>query len=819
MKQMKPTRLSVTKVIELVLRTGDIDNRFNSASSVTTMNMGAAAHRKIQRQIADNMLDSCKGVYKKEVSLKFETIIDENPVQLHGRADGILTSFDGKITIDEIKSTTMPLDYLYLQHQQHLGQGKCYAYMYMKTLDNPPKSITVQLTYFQLESEELRHYTWSFTAQELESFFTDLLHKYGKWLKLERQWKQTRNESIIQTGFPFTTYRKGQRELAVAVYRTIAAKKKLYASAPTGIGKTLSALFPTIKAMGEGMPEKIFYLTAKTITRTVAEDAIRLMATAGLRIKSITLRAKEKICPQDECTCNPQFCQNAKGHFDRINNAIMDIIINEDIITPDTTKQYAKKHNVCPHEFALDVSLWCDIVVGDYNHVFDPVVYLRRFFDEKDGEYVILIDEAHNLADRVRDMYTAQLRKGAFSQVLNALRGRDPLTSGLRRALKQICAYFNETRDKLEGISSVNKQLNTDLQELAASFGNAAGEWLMVRNNDHAAQSPITTVYDDSDNETPPHRNLQSDVLNLYFETNHFLLIADLYDDHYTSIYEPRGSDISITLFCLDPSAVIAAGLARGQSSILFSATLTPLDYYREILGGSTDDYAVSLPSPFDPDRLKTIVHSGISTKYTHRESSYQPIAEAIYTAINHKKGNYLVFFPSYDYMTKVHDLFTAAYPSIETLPQESDLTEDDRAAYLARFDQPTPKDPVTLVGFAVLGGIFSEGIDLKGDRLIGSIIISVGLPKLALRHDQIKEYFDQKNGNGYDFAYTFPGMNKVLQAAGRVIRTETDEGLVLLIDSRFASSMYRGLMPRHWTNVVTVRSDGQLRVGLRGQY
>jgi len=768
-------KIAVRKIIEQVYRSGDIDNRFNDGSS---MSRGSAAHRKIQHAAPDG--------YAKEVLLKLDIEIECTSIQLHGRADGIITDSFGAIIVDEIKSTSLPLDLIYTQHPTHLAQGKCYAYMYMKTLNNPPDGITVQLTYFQLESEEMRRHMWHFSCEELESFFSELIHKYSQWLKLEREWKIIRDLSITKTSFPFETYRNGQRELAVAVYRTVVANKKLYACAPTGIGKTLSVLFPSVKALGESKAEKIFYLTAKTVTRAVAEDAIRLMAMQGLRFKSVTLRAKEKICPQEECVCNPQHCSNAKGHYDRINDAVLDLLANIDIITPDESISYASKHSVCPHEFALEVSLWCDLIIGDYNHVFDPSVYLRRFFSDDGGDYILLIDEAHNLADRVRDMHTAVLSKGSFSKVLNALRGRDPITSELRKSLKYAKSYFEEQRDKTNGQNLVANEPGKELINVVSDFMQAAGDWLMAHRDS----------------------SLQGDILNLYFEANHFTLIADMYDSHFTTITEINGSDVAITLFCLDPSSLIAAGFKRGKAAVLFSATLTPLSYYRDILGGTTDDFAISLPSPFDPNRLATIIHSGISTKYIHRESSYSPIVQSIYTAINHKEGNYLVFFPSFEYMQKVYDLFNETYPEIKTILQETHMTEDSRADFLARFDAT---NPTSLIGFAVLGGIFSEGIDLKGDRLIGVIIISVGLPKINLRQDLIRDYFNFINGRGYDYAYVFPGMNKVLQAAGRVIRTEQDSGLVLLIDSRFATGQYRNLMPEHWPNIKIVRNIDHL--------
>jgi len=768
---MEPIKLSVHKIVDLVLRCGDIDNRFRD---MAPMYLGAAAHRKIQKQMGET--------YTKEVSLQLETEIVGIPILIRGRADGIINEPDGAIAIDEIKTTTLPLDYIYEQHEQHLGQGQCYAYMYMKTLENPPEIISVQLTYFQLETEETRRYIWDFTTQELTAFFEDLLQKYGLWLKFEREWKITRDESISTLTFPFPSYRKGQRELAVAVYRTISTGKNLYACAPTGIGKTLSSLFPSIKAMGEGKTDPLFYLTAKTVTRTVAEEAIRLMAdNSGLRFKAITLRAKEKICINQNCICTPNYCEYAKGHYDRVNDAVLDIIQNNDLITPAETEAYSKKHRVCPHETALDVALWCDLIVGDYNHVFHPDAYLRRFFNNEERNYIFLIDEAHNLTDRVRDMYTAALRKSAFSKIRTGLKDKDPLSTKLRKNLRLLNTYLSDLRKEYaEQRNHVTKEVDMIFLAFVKMAAEAASEWLAAKKN----------------------HELHDNILELYFEINAFLMIAEIFDEHYTNILEFYGSDVTVTLFCLNPSKIIASGLSRAKSSILFSATLIPLPYYREILGGNPDDFIVSLPSPFDPNRLQLVSHCGISTKYKDRENSYEPIAQTIYETITNKKGNYLVFFPSYEYMHTVYEVFTNRHPNIETLLQKTEMSEDERAGFLACFDSDNSS---TLVGFTVLGGIFSEGIDLKGDRLIGSIIVGVGIPKISLRSDLIRDYFNEQNGRGYDYAYVFPGMNKVLQAAGRVIRTETDTGIVMLIDSRFATAQYKGLFPAHWAHMKAV--------------
>ena len=774
---IEPIKISVSKIVDLVMRCGDIDSRFNDSSA---MYKGAGAHRKIQakqKETGEN--------YNSEVSLRHEMEIDGISVIIQGRADGIITGDNENFVIDEIKTTTLPLEYIYKQHQQHLAQGKCYAYMYLLDLDNPPQSISVQLTYFQLDSEEIQRHKWDFTPDELEDFFGELISKFGMWLRFEREWKILRDESISKTAFPFETYRKGQRELAVAVYRAIEAQKKLYVSAPTGIGKTLSTIFPSIKAMKEGKAEKLFYLTAKTIARTVAEDAVRLMTAQGLRFKSITLRAKEKICPNEECICNPEYCRHAKGHYDRINDALMDMLANNDVITPEVTTQYTLKHQVCPHELALDATLYCDLVIGDYNHVFDPVVYLHRFFSgEKkyeDKNYVFLIDEAHNLVERVRDMYSLTLYKKAFADVRKGLKDKDALSKELRKTLRQIDAYLVDIRKEYEeNQGHVQQEQDMVFKALLTLFSKVATDWLAAKKiRGHK-------VYDE--------------ILALYFETTRFLLISEMYDECcYTTITEIHGTNTAVTLFCLDPSGIIADKLEMGKASIIFSATLAPLLYHREILGGNSEDAMLSLPSPFDPEKLLTVAHAGISTKYSDREGSYVPIVDSINATVGFKKGNYMCFFPSYEYMHRVYELFCEKYPHIKTLLQKSGMTEEERIEFLAQFGDDRPE---TLVGFVVLGGIFSEGIDLAGDRLIGSIVVSVGIPKISLRQNLIRDYFDKKNGQGYDFAYAFPGMNKVLQAAGRVIRTETDSGIVLLIDSRYGTKKYRGLMPPHWKNM-----------------
>ena len=769
-------KLSVSKIVDLILRCGDINNRFSDTSA---MHNGSAAHRKIQKAGGEH--------YKKEVPLKYETELNNIPVIIQGRADGIIATSGGFI-IDEIKTTTLPLDYLFKQHTLHLGQAKCYAFMYLQGLENKPGEIKIQLTYYHQETEEIKKHMFNFSEKEINLFFDDLMQKYAAWLLFEINWKIKRDTSIKIVTFPFPSFRKGQREMAAAVYRTIIAEKNIYATAPTGIGKTISTLFPAVKAMGEGKGDKLFYLTAKTMTRAVAQEAVQQMADKGLFFKSITLRAKDKLCIHTERNCTPDFCIYAKGHYDRINDALWDIINNEYIITPEAVTIYSTKYRVCPHEYALDIALWCDLIIGDYNHVFDPSAYLRRFFYENhENKYIFLFDEAHNVADRVRDMHSISLRKNAFSYIHKHIKNKNPESALIRKELKLINAYFSDLKKEIND-KSVEKELNLAFKDIILSLNEAFTPWLL-------------------DNKNNKHE-LFPEILNMYFELNKFLLISDLYDSRFITLMESRGSDFMYTLFCLDPSGIIHEGLKRGIAAVFFSATLHPLKFYRDLLGGEPDDPLVAFPSPFDPARQHLIIQGGISTRYANRAYSYIPIINNIYTLIKNKPGNYLIFFPSYEYLNKVYALFVELYPGIKTLLQKGDMTEIEREDYLHEFKSDN-NEP--LLGFAVLGGIFSEGIDLKGNRLIGAIIISVGIPMINNKQDEIKNYFNQLNNNGYDYAYTFPGMNKILQAAGRVIRTETDEGIILLMDDRFNTKKYRDLFPAHWSNIHVVKNENEL--------
>ncbi len=772
-------RISVRNLVELVLRYGDIDSRLVASNRMLE---GTRIHQKIQKESGDK--------YAKEVYLSYDYNLEGFTIKLEGRADGIITEPEGMV-IDEIKSTSRPLEYIDEDFSLlHWAQAKCYAFIYCT--QNALDRILVQLTYFHIETEEKKIIRKLFLFEELEVYMAQLLDKYLVWAGIADNWNTQRDTAIKKLQFPFENYRKGQRELAVAVYKTIMQEKKLFVQAPTGIGKTISTLFPAVKAYGEQHISKIFYLTAKTITRQVAEEAFVKMRAQGLKFRTLTLTAKDKICFKSELNCNPDFCEYAKGHYDRVNGAMIDILKNSEYLSREIIEEYATKHRVCPFEYALDLSLWADCVICDYNYVFDPRVYLRRFFLNNDGDYAFLIDEAHNLVDRAREMFSAQINKTAFLEAKRAMKKQH---KQIEKALGKINTYMIDLRkqcDEADGYI-IEKEELSDLYKLLRRFVTEAEEWV-VKN-----QSKNIEGFDQ--------------LLEVYFNSINFLKIAEFFDNRYVTFIEAHGSEVRVKLFCVDPSFLLSEAIKRGKTAIFFSATLTPLSYFMDILGGNDEDYNINLSSPFDPRRLCLLIEDGISTKYKNRENSYEAIADIIKSAIEARVGNYLVYFPSYKYMNEVYSRFTEKYPELDTYIQENSMTEEDKENFLSRFQ---PDRSHSMVCFGVLGGIFSEGIDLKGDRLIGAIIIGVGLPQISIEQNIIMDYFQKKNGMGYENAYMYPGMNKVLQAAGRVIRSEEDTGMVLLIDERFSSRAYRNLFPRHWCHGIRIGSNEKLKVKLK---
>ncbi len=764
-------RISVRNLVEFVLRSGDLDNRKTAGSQKEAMQAGSRLHRKIQKRMGAG--------YQAEVPLKHQIQEDGFRIQVEGRADGILIEPSG-VTIDEIKCMYMDVNRLEEAVPVHMAQAACYGYLY--GLKHRLSSIWIQITYCNIETEEIRRFRKEWSWEELSQWFSGLIHEYVKWAEYLYHNAVRRTESIKDLEFPYP-YRKGQKELAVSVYKSIAQGRNLFIQAPTGIGKTLSCVYPALKAMGEEKADKIFYLTAKTITRTVAEETFQILREKGLYLKSVTITAKEKLCFQEKTECNPDACPYAKGHYDRVNDAVFDIIHQEFGITREIVLQYAKQYRVCPFEFCLDITNWTDAIICDYNYVFDPDVKLKRYFAEGNatGRYLFLADEAHNLVGRAREMYSAALKKEDVLLVKRMFHNRSEKIKKLLDACNRALLALKRECTRYEILPDV--------------------DFLMLH---------IRPLFEELEKYLDDHPEFEDRdlVLDFYFNLRAFLYVQDRLDDHYRIYTEllPSG-EFLLRLFCVNPAKNLKECMAQAVSTIFFSATLLPVPYYKELLSGDKEEYAVYADSPFPGSHKLLLVATEVSSRYSRRnQREYEKTSDYIEAIVNGRQGNYLVFCPSYQYMKKIEDILRARWEKdleeeaksrqrTKLLVQSPNMTEQEKEEFLTEFDQSGR----SLAALCVMGGAFSEGIDLRGERLIGVVIIGTGLPMVCTEQEILKGYFDEKEEKGFDYAYQYPGMNKVMQAAGRLIRTMEDRGVIALLDDRFLQADYQSLFPREW--------------------
>ncbi|CAJ1200810.1 3'-5' exonuclease DinG [Companilactobacillus paralimentarius] len=773
------TKIGIRQLVEFVLRSGDLMENKNSQN---TAQNGSRIHRRLQKTRSKNT------DYESEVYLKTEVTMNDTEYVISGRADGITTT-DKSILIEEIKTSDQPFDELSDNTLElYWGQVKVYGYIILK--EHPElKHVDLRLTYFQVSTETITSDDKTFERDQLNDFFQNLIEEYEYWLVLRAKLRKTRNQSIQQLSFPFDKFRTGQHELAAAVYKTVYYQKRLFVEAPTGTGKTISTLFPAIKSMGEERIQRLFYLTAKQSTRRVAEETIDLMSKKGLQLKSITLTAKDKIRFKEQ-DVPPEKDPYMIGYYDRLKPALADLLTNEDAITREIVEKYARKHTVDPFEFSLDASLFCDVIICDYNYLFDPLVYLQRFFVEKDTDNFFLIDEAHNLVSRSRSMYSAEISDFKITSLLKMAKKIETKTSkDFQKQLKKVRRVFNQIKKQLQ-TDDLEEKITSDapdeLLKILGKFDDFMGEWMQ---------------------DQKPSDFLDS-AKDYFFDCLTFVKIGALYNDTYKTRIVIDNKHLIVKQLCLDPSHFIDQSLDLGLGAVLFSATLSPMDYYQSVLGGSANSLAYQLPSPFPINHQAILITQYIQTTYRQREFNQEKIVKSLKTLIDSKKGNYLFFFPSYGYLEQVKTSFEKSYPHVNTITQTSEMDSVTRQEFLDRFDNDSEE---TLVGFCVLGGIFSEGIDLRGDKLIGVAIVSVGLPGLSAENNLIRDYYDNKNGHGFEYAYQMPGMNNVLQAAGRLIRSSHDKGIVLLVDQRFGSMRYTRLFPQHWQNYRRISSLQQL--------
>lgn len=771
---MDNIKISVRELIEYVMRSGDIQAVFLSSKRAAD---GIKAHQKFQKQTKED--------YEAEVSISYDVVAEDLLIKLTGRIDGIVHR-DGQIIIDEIKSTGRSLEDIESGNELHWAQSYMYAYMY--GMNQGLEVLGVRLTYIELETFKIKQFEVTKTLEELKAFFDEVIEKYIKWAKKLKAYERLSLSSIEGLNFPFEGFRKGQKQLMSSVYKTIELRKILFSRAPTGIGKTIATLFPAIKAYGNDLCDKVFYLTAKTIGKEVAVSTLQLLEHEGIRIKRVVITAKDKICLNSERNCNPDACIYAKGHYDRVNGAIEALFESYDLFDRNVIENYAKAYTVCPYELSLDLALFSTIIICDYNYAFDPSASLKRFFQEGVGRYTLLIDEAHNLVDRGREMYSATLDK---QRVLNLKRKIKPIDSKLYKYFDQLNRALIERKHMCEAYPSgcfTEKEMPLECEE--------ALRGIIYRTE------KIFAIHKEWE--------YMDELLEFYFDGYDFIKKLELFDENYVTYYEKDAKGVKVKLFCLDPSRNIKNVLEGMQGVVYFSATLIPIHYYIKLLGGDVKSYGLTLDSPFNRKNLCLIVDESISTKYLNREASIEPIATQIINITKHKKGNYMVFFPSYKYMEDVYQSFCLENDdeTIAIMMQDRNMNEEEKEAFINTFNHFGKK---TLIAFVVLGGMFGEGIDLVGEKLSGAIIVGVGLPQISYERDIIKRHFDSLMGSGFEYAYVYPGMNKVMQSAGRVIRSVTDKGVVVLMDERFNQYQYKQLFPNEWENPQIIRHSDEI--------
>ena len=769
--------LSVHQLVDFLLRSGDIDNRVFNRSSQTE---GSRLHSVYQSAQGKN--------YISEYPLRQTFVVDDIEITLQGRADGIIKKSEKEYIIDEIKTTVIEVEEFRNENLEwHLGQAKCYAYMFAHALQL--ETVGVRLTYIkQGKGSKKLIDEYFYHISELERDIYGYLDSYLEFYHVVMRLTEARNASIKNLKFPFKDYRKGQKELSKYVYGVAKNKGKLFIEAPTGIGKTMSTMFPYIKYLVEDDLSKIFYLTAKATGKENAHKALNILKENGLNISDVIITSKEKICFCKGKNCNPDECPYARGYYNKIKNIIKESIIRYDDFDCDTICYIANKYNVCPFELELDLSLFCDVIVCDYNYVFDPISYMKRYFDEDSSHYLALVDEAHNLVERSKEMYSASIDKELF------LKAKFAQKSISNRKIKNAFARINKVFISYEDAYEVGQTKIEDFtDETYKEFNH------------------FITVYQEVSKEN--NKDITKELTDLYIELNKFIKISELFSDRFLLYIDKSEDNICLKAYCLDASRFLAATAQTLHSTVFFSATLSPLSYYMDVLGGNKDsDPSLVLQSPFPTDNLKLLIAPKVSTRYKNREKSYQTVANYLNEFVSVKKGNYFIYLPSYEYLDNLLPLIKFD-GDIDLFIQKKDMTEYEKNDLISHFKADNEK---TTVGLAIIGGAFGEGIDLVGDSLIGVAIVGIGLPKINFESNQIVEYYKQNDINGFNYAYTYPGMNKVMQAVGRLIRTENDRGVALLIDERYMWNDYRSLFKKEWSKYEVVLNEEDLKETLQ---
>ena len=758
---MKNVSLSVRDIAEFLYGSGSI---VNERILQTRAQEGLEIHSYWQAKYLDTD--------KKEVVVKTTVLNDDIELQIQGRIDGIIIRED-KLFVEEIKSTHTNFEVLdELTYPAHMAQAKMYAYMYL--LEEDLKNIDIVLTYIQVDSKEVLQFEKHYTKKQIESYFTKNIEKYLEWLTLLNNHENQRLKSIQGLNFPFENYRLNQREMMAYIYKNVLRKGKLYVEAPTGIGKTIASLFSSLKAVNQPR-QKVFYTTAKNDGKTVVIDTVKLLEEHGLVAKTCEITAKDSMCLLKERDCDPEVCKYANGYYKRVYKAINDVFKSESLITKEMFIQYGKKHKVCPFEFSLDTSNYSDIIICDYNYVFDPLVKLIRYFEMDSYNPIILCDEAHNLVSRSRGMYSASLFANDFKRIKETSRYLKPNPTS---ELNEIINIFEEASIELLEVDFIKKEeVNVYLIKTIKKL-----------------MGKLDQIFSD-DKIKFDKRALRE----FYFNLVRFSRIYEFYDEEFVYLIETIEGDTCISIKCLNASKFIAETInLHTEGCTFFSATLDPIHYYKSLLTDMSDDY-ISFMSSFKQENLLLLAVDDVSTRYRDRENSIDKIVDVAQSLVTSKKGNYILFFPSYEYMNMLKTKLEAKIDNVSFITQRKEMFSNERKEMINLFQE---ESDTTQVFMFVMGGIFGESIDLIGDMLSGVLIVGTGLPALSPFNNVLKSHFDISFRNGFDYAYTYPGLNKVIQAVGRVIRTETDRGVAILIDDRITTRKYLGLYPKAWNHL-----------------
>jgi len=770
--------ISVRELIAFVMRSGSVDRPY---ATYSRLRQGTRLHKMVQQKGGEG--------YTPEVPLECDIEYGELLFTLSGRADGVISA-GGAYVIDEIKSTSRPLSSVSPEdYPEYVAQAECYAYMLC--MKHGLARVTVRITFVSTDTLETEAYDAVKTADELKMSVFALIESYYRFAVLEFEARERFVSSAHKLKFPYHVYRQGQKDIILGTFHAVRSKERLFVQAPTGLGKTLSVCYGAVKSVGEGGGRRIFYLTPKSTVGEAPDAAFSAMREHGLECRKIKLTAKEKccFCKSSVQSCSSIECPYSYGHYDRINDALYALLSScPDEVTKEKIDEIALSYKVCPYELSLDATLYCDVIICDCNYLFDPRVYLRRFFEEgcNTSENIALIDEAHDLVDRAREMYSAELSSRVYESIAAIIPDSDHI---LYSPLNRLCSCLasirkkcrdNEFYDGEEKCGSIlKKEPFEGVSEAARVFFTAAMEWINV-NGENASEVPFSAT------------NLEATVRDAAFAAKRFADMQKLADERFVHFAERRGKDTKVRLICIDPSKLLDIRMSRVRSAVLFSATLRPIEYFCDILGGK-DAEAMELPSPFDSEQLFCGIMNRVSTRYADREYTLDAVIETIDTVVNARIGNYLVFLPSYEMLKKVALAYRRFDPSADIVVQKPDMTLDERKKFLSRFT-----DDSATVGFAVIGGMFGESIDLAGEKLIGTVIVGTGLARLNTDSNIIADYYAEKLEAGFEYAYLYPAMNKVLQAIGRVIRTEEDKGVCILIDDRFATPQYSRLLCGH---------------------